>query len=114
MSGRLRINLKDKLDFIESILIPSFDENYQLDSSKKRKDWMKQEASMTNWNMVMAAELIKRYGTVGTLEQAARYEVEVTAKMLKEKWAEKDTKQGMKLWYHCSCLPYSLLFLAGT
>jgi len=62
MSAPLEISLKDKLLFIESLLIPAFDPDYELDTSKKRKEWMRQRANNTNWDAVISAELIIRYG----------------------------------------------------
>ena len=94
MSGPLDISLKDKLEFIESLLIPAFDPDNELDSSKKRKEWMRQEAINTNWDAGVSAELIKRYGTVKSLEEAERKLEEVKAERLLEKAEENARKQG--------------------
>lgn len=72
MSGPLEIGLKDELLFIKSLLIPSFDPDNELDSSKKRNEWMRQEAIKTNWNVIISSELIKRTGTIVTLEKAEK------------------------------------------
>eukprot|EP01039_Chlorochromonas_danica_P020891 gene20891-25615_t len=69
MSGPLNISLKDKLLFIESLLIPAFDPDNELDTSKKRKEWMRQRAINTGWDAGISGELIIRYGTVASLEE---------------------------------------------
>eukprot|EP00975_Prorocentrum_lima_P052684 11041314-Prorocentrum_lima.AAC.1 len=69
MSGPLNISLNDELLFIKSLLIPAFDPDNELDTSKKRKEWMRQEAINTGWDVRVSAELIKRYGTVASLEE---------------------------------------------
>ena len=91
----LEISLDDKLLFIESLLIPSFDLDYELDTSKKRKEWMKQRANTINFNEGIATELIVRFGTVTSLEEAKAEKLE----RLKEKAEEKTTKQGKTTLY---------------
>lgn len=58
MAGSLDINWKEKLFFVESILIPSFDPDNGLGSSIERK----------TWDNTLSTELIKRYGTVSSLD----------------------------------------------
>lgn len=70
MFARLEISAKDKLDFIESLLIPAFDPDNALNTSKERKEWMRREADQAHWDMTVANELIKRYGMVQSLEKA--------------------------------------------
>eukprot|EP00601_Ochromonadales_sp_CCMP2298_P024629 CAMPEP_0173282286 /NCGR_PEP_ID=MMETSP1143-20121109/6724_1 /TAXON_ID=483371 /ORGANISM="non described non described, Strain CCMP2298" /LENGTH=568 /DNA_ID=CAMNT_0014219817 /DNA_START=38 /DNA_END=1742 /DNA_ORIENTATION=- len=94
MSGPLEISLKDKLLFIESLLIPCFDPDNELDTSKKRKDWMRQEANNINWDAGISAELIKRYGTVKSLEEAERKLEDVKAERLLEKAEENERKHA--------------------
>jgi hypothetical protein len=50
MSGPLNITLKGKVLFIESLLIPAFDPDNELDTSKKKKEWMRVRAINTNWD----------------------------------------------------------------
>ena len=92
MSTRLVITLKDKLDFIESLLIPSYNPRYKLDTPEKRDDWMRDEAIATHWDEGISAELIKRFGTVDSLEKA-KGELE-KVEILLEKADEKERKQG--------------------
>jgi hypothetical protein len=40
MSGPLDISLKDELLFLKSLLIPCFNPDNELDTSKKRKEWL--------------------------------------------------------------------------
>ena len=82
MSARLVITLKDKLEFIESMLIPSFDPRYKLDTPEKRDDWMRDEAIATHWDEGISAELIKRFGTVDSLERSEKKLEEVKAEIL--------------------------------
>ena len=94
MSTRLVITLKDKLDFIESLLIPSYNPRYKLDTPEKRDDWMRDEAIATHWDKDISAELIIRYGTVDSLEKAKGELEEVKAEILLQKADEKERKQG--------------------
>ena len=94
MSTRLVITLKDKLDFIESLLIPSYNPRYKLDTPEKRDDWMRDEAIATHWDEGISAELIKRFGTVDSLERAEKKLEEVKAEILLQKADEKERKQG--------------------
>ena len=67
MSGPLDISLKTELLFIKSLLIPAFDRDNELDTSKEREEWMRLEANDTNWDAGVSTELIERYGTVISL-----------------------------------------------
>ena len=94
MSGPLDISLKDELLFIKSLLIPSYNPRYKLDTPEKRDDWMSQRAIATHWDEDISAELIIRYGTVDSLEEAKGELAEVKAEILLEKAEEKERKQG--------------------
>ena len=86
--GPLDISLKDELLFIKSLLIPAFDpDNSEPETSKERKEWMKKRANNTNWDAGVSAELIKRYGTVNSLEEAKKERTK--AERLLEKAEEK-------------------------
>jgi hypothetical protein len=101
-------------------LIPDFDPDNELDSSKKRKEWMRTRATSTNWDADVSEELIIRYGTVHSLEEAERKLEEVNAERLLEKAEENEKKQGKKhhlfsfivltLFVVFSCLLSSCIF----
>ncbi|KAJ1407447.1 hypothetical protein B484DRAFT_423651 [Ochromonadaceae sp. CCMP2298] len=97
VSGPLDISLKDKLLFIERLLIPSFDPDNELDTSKKRKEWMGHEANNTEWGTSISAELIKIYGTVKSLEKAET--LFEKAERLLEKAEENERKQAFVIRY---------------
>ena len=99
MSGPLKISLKDKLEFIESLLIPAFDPDNELDSSKKRKEWLQARGEQKKWSVDILAELIERYGTVKSLEEAKR---------LLEKAEENERKQGKSSIICCSFIVFTL------
>ena len=92
MSGSLDISLKDELLFIESLLIPSFDPDIIVGTSKERKKWMRDEANNTRWDVAISTELIKRFGTVDSLEEAKGERTKVESWL--EKAEEKERKQG--------------------
>jgi hypothetical protein len=87
MSVPLEISLKDKLLFIESLLIPAFDPDNELDTSKKRKEWLETRGVQKKWSLDILTELIERYGTVKSLEEAK-------AERLLVKAEENERKQG--------------------
>jgi hypothetical protein len=89
MSGPLDISLKDKILFIESLLIPAFNPDNELDTSKKRKEWLETRGEQKKWSLDILTELIERYGTVNSLEEAK-------AERLLEKAEESERKQGKK------------------
>ena len=70
MSGPLVITLKDKLEFIESLLIPSFTPKFNLDTPEKRDAWMTSRAKETNWDEKIFGELLIRFGTIENLKEA--------------------------------------------
>ena len=90
--GPLDISLKDKLLFIKSLLIPAFDPDNELETSKKRKKWLKTRGVQKKWSLEILTELIERYGTIVSLEEAEN-ELE-KAKRLLEKAEEKKRKHG--------------------
>ena len=85
--GPLDISLKDEILFIKSLLVPAFDPDNKKETPKERKKWMKKEANKTNWDAGVSAELIKRYGTVNSLEEAKKERTK--AERLLEKAEEK-------------------------
>ena len=94
MSGPLVISLKDELLFIKSLLIPAFDPDNELDSSKKRKEWLANRAEQKKWDAEVATELIERYGTVKSLEEAKIEKEKV--ERLQEKAEENEKGKGKK------------------
>ncbi len=78
--GPLDISLEDKRLFIESLLIPAFDPDNELETSKERKEWMKKRANNTNWDAGVSAELIIRYGTIKSLPEAKAERLQAEAK----------------------------------
>jgi hypothetical protein len=69
MSGFPVVSLDKKIDFLESVVIPSFDEDLGLKTSKERKDWMKVKAEKYV-TKEEADELMDRFSTIYTLEKA--------------------------------------------
>jgi hypothetical protein len=119
MSGPLDISLKDELLFIKSLLIPSFDPDKELDTSKKRKEWLETRGVQKKWSLDILTELIERYGTVKSLDEAER-KLEKAERLL-EKAEENERKHGKKsiicsrslffaLFVVFSCLLSSCLF----
>lgn len=70
MSGPLEISLNEKLLFIESLLIPAFDPDNELDSSKKRKEWIATQSEEKKWGSEVALKLIETDGAVENLAEA--------------------------------------------
>ena len=83
MLGPLVISLKDELLFIKSILIPAFNPDNELDTSKQRKEWMRTRAINTHWDADIHEELLIKYGTVKSLDKAKLEKVEMERKMEK-------------------------------
>jgi len=89
MLGPLVISLKDELLFIKSILIPAFNPDNELDTSKQRKEWMRTRAINTHWDAGIHEELLIKYGTVKSLDKAELEKVEMERKMEMERKLEK-------------------------
>ena len=118
MSGRLYISWKDKVEFIESLLIPAFNTKNALDTPVKRDEWLANRAEQKKWNSEVAGELIERYGAVKSLEEAEKKLEGVKAERLLEKAEENESKQGKKFhlfFVHrsstCFCLFLSIFIL---
>jgi hypothetical protein len=92
MAGPLDISLKDELLFIKSLLIPAFDPDNELETSKKRKKWLETRGVEKKWSLEILTELIERYGTIVSLEEAKAEKVQ--AERLLEKAEEKKRKHG--------------------
>ena len=92
MSAPLEISLKDKLLFIESLLIPAFNPKNQLDTPEKREEWLETRGVQKKWSLEILTELIERYGTVNSLEKAEKKLDE--AERLLEKAEENERKLG--------------------
>lgn len=63
MSGLPTISLGEKIEFLESVVIPSFDESRELESEKRRK--MRFEGE----DLETAEELVHMFDTISTLEK---------------------------------------------
>ena len=94
MSAPLEISLKDKLLFIESLLIPAFNPKNQLDTPEKREEWLETRGVQKKWSLEILTELIERYGTVNSLKKAEKKLEEVKAERLLEKAEENERKLG--------------------
>ena len=92
--GPLDISLKDELLFIKSLLIPAFDPDNELETSKKRKKWLQTRGVEKKWSLEILTELIERYGTIVSLEEAENELEKVQAERLLEKAEEKKRKHG--------------------
>jgi len=97
MLGPLVISLKDELLFIKSILIPAFNPDNELDTSKQRKEWMRTRAINTHWDAGIHEELLIKYGTVKSLDKAELEKVEMERKMEKMEMERKLEKVERKL-----------------
>ena len=97
MLGPLVISLKDELLFIKSILIPAFNPDNELDTSKQRKEWMRTRAINTHWDAGIHEELLIKYGTVKSLDKAELEKVEMERKMDKMEMERKLEKVERKL-----------------
>jgi hypothetical protein len=84
--------LKDELLFIKSLLIPAFDPDNELETSKKRKKWLETRGGQKKWSLDILTELIERYGTIVSLEEAKAEKVK--AERLLEKAEENERKLG--------------------
>ena len=94
MVGPLDISLNDELLFIKSLLIPAFDPDNELETSKKRKKWLQTRGVEKKWSLEILTELIERYGTIVSLEEVENELEKVQAERLLEKAEEKKRKHG--------------------
>ncbi len=92
--GPLDISLKDELLFIKSLLIPAFDPDNELETSKKRKKWLETRGVEKKWSLEILTELIERYGTIVSLEEAEDELEKVQAERLLKKAEENERKHG--------------------
>ena len=128
MLGPLVISLKDELVFIKSILIPAFNPDNELDTSKQRNEWMRMRAINIHWDAGIYEQLLIRYGTVTSLDEAklekaeterkfAEVEVEVERKLemveaemqRKLELAEMQRKLGKKSIISLSFIAFTLI-----
>ena len=92
MLGPLVISLKDELVFIKSILIPAFNPDNELETSKQRNEWMRMRAISTHWDAGIYEKLLIRYGTVTSLDEAKLEKAET-----ERKFAEVEVEVERKL-----------------
>ena len=69
MPGLPVVSLDEKIEFLESVVIPSFDVYREFKTSKERKEWMKLKAEKY-LAKEKADELMDRFCTISTLEKA--------------------------------------------
>jgi len=69
MSGLPEISLDEEIQFLKSVVIPSFDVDREFKTSKERKEWMRLKAEKY-LTKDKADELMDRFGIVSTLEKA--------------------------------------------
>ena len=70
MSGLRVVSLDEKIEFLESVVIPSFDVDREFKTSKERKEWMKVTAKDDGWPDNKAALLNRIYSAISTLDEA--------------------------------------------
>ena len=68
MSALPVVPLDEKIEFLESVVIPSFDVDREFKTSKERKEWMKLKAEKY-LTKEKADELMDRFSTISTLEK---------------------------------------------
>lgn len=70
MSGLPLVSLTEKIEFLESVVIPSFAPRLKFGSDEeKRVEWMKVKAEKY-LTLEKANELMERFSTISTLEKA--------------------------------------------
>jgi hypothetical protein len=80
MSGLPVISLDEEIQFLESVVIPSFDDDREFKTSKERKDWMRLKAEkhlLTD----KTNELMDRFSTISTLKKAEKKLLETKAEL---------------------------------
>ena len=90
--GPLVISLKDEFEFIKSILIPAFNPDNELETSKQRNEWMRMRAISTHWDAGIYEKLLIRYGTVTSLDEAKLKKAET-----ERKFAEVEVERKLKV-----------------
>jgi hypothetical protein len=80
MSGLPEISLDEEIQFLKSVVIPSFDEDREFKTSKERKEWMKVTAKDDGWPDNKAALLNRIYSAISTLDEAKAEKEKLEAK----------------------------------
>eukprot|EP00981_Chlorochromonas_danica_P013835 scaffold6913_cov169-Ochromonas_danica.AAC.1 len=74
------ISVNEEIQFVRSILIPSFDKDNQFKTSKERKEWIKATAKDDGWPENMATLLNRIYSTISSLDEAKAEKEKLEAK----------------------------------
>lgn len=69
MSALPVVSLEEKIEFLESVVIPSFGVDLEFKTSKERKEWMKLKADKY-WEEEKSIELCQQFNIIATLEAA--------------------------------------------
>lgn len=70
MSGLSEVSLNEKIAFLESVVIPSFDVDHEFKNSKERKEWMRVTAKKDGWPNGKASLLNRIFSTISSLKDA--------------------------------------------
>lgn len=113
MSRLLTISHADKCEYIERLLLPSFNEKYNLNAVTK-DEWLMTRAKEYGWTNILATALIDMYGTIKTIEEA-KEERDVQRRLEYQESKEREEKEkerkaqgrfslGTRLPLQCGCL----------
>jgi hypothetical protein len=102
MSGLPVVSLDEGVQFLESVVIPSFDGDRELKTSKERKEWMRLKAEKY-LTIDKANELMDRFSTISTLEMAEEKERLLEAKQERQ---QQHLSAGNSLWIFYFASPF--------
>lgn len=68
--SRVSVSLEEKIDFLESIVIPSFDADHNFTTVEERKDSMANTAMTDGWQEKKAELLLRIYNNISTVDEA--------------------------------------------
>lgn len=96
--ARTEITWKDKYEFLERYVKPSFFVIPDLptnarDQLKARNDWMEKQAVEENWHSDLVSQLIRIYVDVQNIEMADKKIIEAKEEEIKERTAGKNIIQ---------------------
>ncbi len=86
MSGLPEISLDEEIQFLESVVIPSFAPRLKFGSDEeKRSEWMKVTAKDDGWPDNKAALLNRIYSAISTLDEAKAEKEKLEAKQERQR-----------------------------
>jgi hypothetical protein len=100
MSGLPVVSLDEEIQFLKSVVIPSFDGDRELKTSKERKEWMRLKAEKY-LTIDKANELMDRFSTISTLEMAEEKLLEA-----KQERQQQHLSAGNSLWIFYFASPF--------